>query len=190
MGLPFGVGPATRHENWFWAKYRDETRLLFPSTKTDAFSSHQKPHPLHFSSMAALASSVSPNPLSLHLFTTKSTPRIPRLFSPSLASLTPPPPSSSNSSPPASQKSTSATKTENFTVLGKGPPPKSPELPYNYAYTDLNGDPVVRFVQSTESTIERVRDEILRLLLLFFCVLEEIFITSAMCVLLFVNREE
>ncbi|KAH6824555.1 hypothetical protein C2S53_010369 [Perilla frutescens var. hirtella] len=114
--------------------------------------------------MALLTSSISANPISLHIFTPKSSTKFPRRFSPSLASLsTPPPPappppsSSSNSSASAaSQTSTSPTTTENFTVFGKESSPKAPELPYNYAFTDLNGNSVVRFVQSTESTIERV----------------------------------
>ncbi|XP_057807769.1 uncharacterized protein LOC131022330 [Salvia miltiorrhiza] len=103
--------------------------------------------------MALLSSLVSPNSIPLHVFAPKSPTKLPRQFSHSLASLTPPPPSPSSSN---SQESTSSATTESFTVLGKGSSPKSPELPYNYAFADLNGDPVVRFVQSTESTIERV----------------------------------
>ncbi|XP_047977930.1 uncharacterized protein LOC125219880 [Salvia hispanica] len=95
--------------------------------------------------MALLSSFLSPNPISLHLFTPKPSAKIPRLFLPSLASLTTPPPSSSNPSASASQESTSAATTQTFS--------KQPELPYNYAFA---GDPVVRFLQSTESTIERV----------------------------------
>ncbi|KAH6759155.1 HECT ubiquitin protein ligase family protein KAK [Perilla frutescens var. frutescens] len=90
----------------------------------------------------------------------KSSTKIRRRFSSSLASLsTPPPPpsSSSNSSASASsQAATSPTTIENFTVFGKGPSPKASKLSYNYALTDLNGNSVVRFVQSTDSTIERV----------------------------------
>ncbi|KAG6406260.1 hypothetical protein SASPL_133860 [Salvia splendens] len=112
--------------------------------------------------MALLSSFLSPNPISLHLFTPKSPKKVPRLFLPSLASLSPPPPpppspsSSSNPSPSASQESTPAATTQTFSVLGKDSSPKQPELPYNYAFAGLNGDPVVRFLQSTESTIERV----------------------------------
>lgn len=118
--------------------------------------------------MALLSSSLSPNLISLHLFAPKSSTKIPRRFSTSLASLSPPPtPSSSNSSASASQESTSAAATESFPVFGRESSPKSPKLPYNYAFADLNGDPVVRFVQSTESTIERV-SSILRSFIVFF----------------------
>lgn len=110
--------------------------------------------------MALLSSSVSPNLASLRVFAPKSSTKIPRRFSPPLASLSPPTPSpSSNSSASASQESTSTAATESFPGFGNGTPPKA--QPYNYAFADLNGDPVVRFVQSTESTIERV-SEILR----------------------------
>ncbi|KAL2234156.1 uncharacterized protein LOC105169335 [Sesamum indicum] len=109
--------------------------------------------------MALISSSVSANPLSLCISTPHSSRKARRKLSPSLASLSP-----SSSSSSASQESTSATKTENFGVSTKGSSPRAPfvepltppELPYNYALANPNGNPVVQFVQSTESTIERV----------------------------------
>ncbi|KAK6119253.1 hypothetical protein DH2020_046999 [Rehmannia glutinosa] len=109
--------------------------------------------------MAMLSSSVSANLTSLCISTPRSSRRIARKFSPSLATLNP-----SFSSSSASPESTSSTKAESFSVSGKGSSPnapfvepsKPPELPYNYALANPNGNPFVQFVQSTESTIERV----------------------------------
>ncbi|KAK6119208.1 hypothetical protein DH2020_047056 [Rehmannia glutinosa] len=109
--------------------------------------------------MAMLSSSVSANLNSLCISTPHSSRRIARKFSPSLATLNP-----SFSSSSASPESTSSTKSESFSVSGKGSSPKAPfvetskppELPYNYALANPNGSPFVQFVQSTESTIERV----------------------------------
>ncbi|KAI3448860.1 hypothetical protein Pfo_005525 [Paulownia fortunei] len=111
--------------------------------------------------MAMLSSSVSANLLSVCITIPHSTKKLPRKFSPSVASLSP---SSSSSSTGASHESPSATKIENFSVPAKGSSPKGPfvesskppELPYSYALANPNGNPVVRFVQSTESTIEKV----------------------------------
>ncbi|PIN23634.1 hypothetical protein CDL12_03625 [Handroanthus impetiginosus] len=107
--------------------------------------------------MAMLCSSVSANPLSLCISTSHFSRKFPRRLSPRLASLSP-------SSSSASQESKSATGTENFSASAKGSSPKVPfvepsnpsELPYNFALANGNGNPVVQFVQSTESTIERV----------------------------------
>ncbi|XP_022898016.1 uncharacterized protein LOC111411691 isoform X2 [Olea europaea var. sylvestris] len=101
--------------------------------------------------MAAMVSSLSANPLSLCLCISSHSPRT--RSSPSLASL----PSSSSSS----HESSSVTQNENL----KSAKPsikssfvessKPPDKAYNYALANPNGNPVVRFVQSTESSIER-----------------------------------
>ncbi|KAL7120495.1 hypothetical protein ACP275_02G126600 [Erythranthe tilingii] len=97
--------------------------------------------------MATLSFSISLNFTSLCISVPSSTKRIPRKIYAS-----------------ASQESTSATKSENFSVSGNGSSPKvpfvepskQPESPYSYALANPNGNPVVQFMQSTESTIERV----------------------------------
>ncbi|KAL0349371.1 UNVERIFIED_CONTAM: hypothetical protein Sangu_1164900 [Sesamum angustifolium] len=111
--------------------------------------------------MAPLSSSVSANPF----FTCIATPRsakkkIPKKVSPSFASLSP----SSSSSAAFHESSSSATGTGSLSVSAKGSIPKgpfveplkSPESPYDYALANTNGNAVVKFVQSTESTIEKV----------------------------------
>ncbi|KAH6765881.1 hypothetical protein C2S52_016864 [Perilla frutescens var. hirtella] len=104
--------------------------------------------------MAVLSSSVSASALALCISNPHSPKKTPRKFlSISI--------SASSSSAGASHESKSATKTENFGVSAKGSSPKgpfveAPELPYSYAPANPNGSPVVRFVQSTESTIEKV----------------------------------
>lgn len=110
-------------------------------------------------SMAMFSSSVTINPFSLRISTPYPTTKIPAKFSLSVASSLRP--SSSSSAAEASHDSQSATKTENIGVSAKGPSPKEPyveppEFQYSYALANPNGNPVVKFVQSTESTIERV----------------------------------
>ncbi|KAL8555351.1 hypothetical protein ACS0TY_003239 [Phlomoides rotata] len=100
--------------------------------------------------MATFSSLVTISPFSLRISTQYPDKRIPRKFCLSVAS--------SFSSAEASHESQSSTKTEN---IAKGPPPnkpyvETPDFPYNYALANPNGNPVVKFVQSTESTIERV----------------------------------
>ncbi|CAA0822156.1 Uncharacterised protein family (UPF0114 [Striga hermonthica] len=64
----------------------------------------------------------------------------------------------------SSPESTSAPKAETFSVSAKGSSQNAafaansnaPELPYSSDLSNPNGNPFVRFVQSTESTIERV----------------------------------
>ncbi|KAL2536712.1 uncharacterized protein Fot_18181 [Forsythia ovata] len=106
---------------------------------------------------AMVSSSISANPLSLCLcISTSHSPRssIHRRLSPSLAS----PRSSSLSS---SHESSSATQSENLKSAKtsiKAPfveSSKPPDKAYNYALANPNGNPVVRFFQSTESSIER-----------------------------------
>ncbi|KAL8542232.1 hypothetical protein ACS0TY_003192 [Phlomoides rotata] len=99
--------------------------------------------------MATFSSLVTISPFSLRISTQYPDKRIPRKFCLSVAS---------SSSAEASHESQSSTKTEN---IAKGPPPnkpyvETPDFPYNYALANPNGNPVVKFVQSTESTIERV----------------------------------
>ncbi|CAA2967934.1 uncharacterized protein LOC111411691 isoform X1 [Olea europaea subsp. europaea] len=102
--------------------------------------------------MAAMVSSLSANPLSLCLCISSHSPRT--RSSPSLASLRP-------SSCSSSHESSSVAHNENL----KSAKPsikssfvdssKPPDKAYNYALANPNGNPVVRFVQSTESSIER-----------------------------------
>ncbi|KAL3622547.1 hypothetical protein CASFOL_033958 [Castilleja foliolosa] len=109
--------------------------------------------------MAVLSSSISAKITPLCTSTPHSLTRIHRKFSPSLASLNP-------SSSPASPESSSASNSEKFSVSANGSSPTSPfvepsktsEAPYNYALANPNGNTFVRFVQSTESTIERGSD--------------------------------
>ncbi|KAL0413683.1 UNVERIFIED_CONTAM: hypothetical protein Sradi_1570000 [Sesamum radiatum] len=111
--------------------------------------------------MAALSSSVSANPFFACISTPRSAKKsIPRKISPSFASLSP----SSSSSSAAFHESSSATGTGSLSVSAKGSIPKgpfveplkSPESPYDYALANTNRNAVVKFVQSTESTIEKV----------------------------------
>ncbi|KAK6143176.1 hypothetical protein DH2020_023524 [Rehmannia glutinosa] len=100
--------------------------------------------------MAMLSSSVSANLLSLCISARK----IAIKNSPLVASLNP-------SSSSSHESCSSATKTGNFGVSPKGTSSKGSSVesskPYNYALVNQNGNnPVVRFVQSTESTIEKV----------------------------------
>lgn len=104
--------------------------------------------------MAALSSSVSPSALSPFVSDPHYSRKIPRKYS---ISATP------SSSAESSRESQSTTKTDNFGVSAKGSPPNGPlveppEFPYSYAPANPNGSSVVRFVQSTESNIERVCD--------------------------------
>ncbi|KAL0456165.1 UNVERIFIED_CONTAM: hypothetical protein Slati_0955700 [Sesamum latifolium] len=110
--------------------------------------------------MAALSSSVSANPFFACISTPHSAKKIPRKISPSFASLSP----SSSSSSAAFHESSSTTGTGSLSVSAKGSIPKgpfveplkSPESPYDYALANTNGNAVVKFVQSTESIIEKV----------------------------------
>lgn len=114
----------------------------------ECFTSQKNLHlfPSSASSMAALSSSVSATALLLCISNPHSTKKIPRKYSISI--------SASSSS---SHESQSATRTEILGVSAKGKG-SSPELPYSYApaLPTPNGSPVVRFVQSTESVIEKV----------------------------------
>ncbi|KAL2230432.1 UNVERIFIED_CONTAM: hypothetical protein Sindi_1637600 [Sesamum indicum] len=111
--------------------------------------------------MAALSSSVSANPFFTCISTPRSAKKIPRKISSSFDSLSP---SSSSSSSAAFHESSPATGTGSLSVSAKGSIPKgqfveplkSPESPYDYALANTNGSAVVKFVQSTESTIEKV----------------------------------
>ncbi|KAK4424938.1 hypothetical protein Salat_1687400 [Sesamum alatum] len=113
--------------------------------------------------MAVFSSSVSvsANPFFTCISTPRSFKKIPRKISPSFASLSP---SSSSSSSAAFHESSSATGTGNLSVSAKGSVPKgpfveplkSPESPYDCALANTNGNAVVKFVQSTESNIEKV----------------------------------
>ncbi|CAI9781680.1 unnamed protein product [Fraxinus pennsylvanica] len=101
-----------------------------------------------------VSSSLSANPLSLCLcISTSHSPRT--RLSPSLASLRP-------SSSSSSHESSSATQNEDLKSAKpsiKAPfveSSKPPDKAYNCALANPNGNPVVRFVQSTESSIERV----------------------------------
>ncbi|GFP92399.1 hypothetical protein PHJA_001384100 [Phtheirospermum japonicum] len=97
--------------------------------------------------MAVLSSSVAAKITPLCISTPRSLTRTHRKFS-----------------PPPSPESTSASKSEKFSVSAKGSSPnapfvepsKTPEPPYNYALANPNGNTFVRLVQSTESSIERV----------------------------------
>ncbi|PIN27149.1 hypothetical protein CDL12_00065 [Handroanthus impetiginosus] len=108
--------------------------------------------------MAAFSSSVSANPVSICISTPR-TRKLRRRVSPFLASL-----SSSSSSSAAFDESQSHTKTEKHDVSSKGSSPKGhfvdplkpQELPYNYALGNPSEGRLVRFLQSTESNIERV----------------------------------
>lgn len=111
--------------------------------------------------MAALSSSVSPSVLSLFVSDPHSSRKFPRKYSISATS--------SSSSAGSFRESQSTTKTDNSGVSAKGSPPNGPvveppEFSYSYAPANPNGSSVVRFVQSTESNIERVCE------LMFCCV--------------------
>lgn len=102
-------------------------------------------------------SAVSTNPLSLCISTAYSCGKLRRKVSPLLASLSP-------SSASGSQESPSAMKNDNYSISAKGLAPKAPFVepskPPDMMYHP-NRSPMVRFLQSTESTIEKVRDVIL-----------------------------
>lgn len=78
--------------------------------------------------------------------------RLPTLFASASASTTP------------SHESSSSTQSGSVLSSTNSPPKvpfvessKTPDNGFNYALANPNGNPVVRFVQHTESTIERVQ---------------------------------
>ncbi|GFZ02664.1 hypothetical protein Acr_15g0012720 [Actinidia rufa] len=100
----------------------------------------------------SLLASISTIPLSLSVSTPHPPPRTrSRRFSPPLASL------SSSASP---EQASSSSPPESF--ISSNPSskpfvesPKAPDKSFNYVLASPNGNPVVRLVQSTESSIER-----------------------------------
>lgn len=93
--------------------------------------------------MAALLASITTITPSISTFTPPST-RNYRRFNPSFASLS----SSSSPSPTESNISLNSSSFES---------PKLPEKSFSYPISNPSGSPVVRFIKSTESSIERVR---------------------------------
>ncbi|PSS09972.1 Golgi apparatus membrane protein [Actinidia chinensis var. chinensis] len=101
----------------------------------------------------SLLASISTIPLSLSVSTPHPPPRTrSRRFSPPLASL------SSSASP---EQASSSSPPESF--ISSNPSskpfvesPKAPDKSFNYVLASPNGNPVVRLVQSTESSIERM----------------------------------
>ncbi|XP_073026372.1 uncharacterized protein [Primulina eburnea] len=97
-------------------------------------------------------SAVSANPLSLCISTCWSCGKLRRKISPLLASLIP-------SSASGSQESPSAMKNDNYSVSAKGSIPKAPFVELSKPPDVMhhpNRSPMVRFLQSTESNIEKV----------------------------------